>query len=474
MQLSSFLMSACSAEAPAVETGKKYIDTLARRGLTDENVAVQLAFDRLNTPVTEKLTAELYDKVNHLCRRYMDKVARFYLCYDFVPDVNALRTAILCLYEKAPVFHSVFVPHPIRPFWRVCDYTIDDVLTVMQAEDLQAAAIAFLEQSVAPEDPSQMKIALVHNENESILVFRWNHMIMDGGGFKQFVSDLCNAYNEYRQTGNASLAFRTGTRAYSAVYADLPKEKKRKAKLQIAGVAVREKKVLPFTAKNGEEKNTIVYHAVSEAVVSAAVAVAKQNGATVNDLLSAAYIYAAYKMIGCEKQPLHLSCAVDLRRYIRNPAALGYTNHTTFMYCSVPQLSESPVQLLTAVRDSNRKNKADEYLGLHGIPLLHFAYCSMIYAQADAVVRLFYNNANIALSNVGPVDSDGFALDGHRVTDALVAGGAKEKPCAAATVLTVNGKLTISVCTKGNENDRAMLKEFFAFFEQFLRSIPPK
>lgn len=465
-------MEGCSAEAPAVAAGKAYIDRLAQRGLQDENVAVQLALQRVNTPVQERLPAELYDKVNYLCRRYMDRVARFYLCYDFVPDVNALQTAILCLYEKAPVFHSVFCPHPIRPYWQVCeDYTVQDVLTVLQTDELQAAAIGFLEQSVPLDDVSQMKMALVHNGRQSILVFRWNHMIMDGGGFKQFVADLCRAYDFYVQTGDAPTDFRHGTRAYEAVYADLPGEMKRKAKMQLAGKSVREKKTLPFTPTDGEEKTSIVFHSVAAAVFEKAAAAAKKHGATVNDLLSAAYVYAARTLIGCGAQALHLSCAVDLRRYIRNPQRLGYTNHTTFMYCSVDNAAAEPLALLRGVHGSNLKNKQDAFLGLHGLPLLHFAYASMVHVQAEAVVRLFYTNANLALSNVGAVDVQLFSLDGHPVTDALVAGGAKEKPCAAATALTVNGKLTVSVCSRANQADREMLTAFFGYFEQYLRAI---
>lgn len=457
-----------------IKKAVKHLSLLSARGLDDDRVAAQLAFEYIkNGKDIKKLPAELYDKVNYLCRFYMDRVARFYLCYDFVPDVKALQTAIICLYEKAPIFHSLFSDNHICPCWQVNDYHIDDVFSVIQAEDLPSAAIAFLEQSVAFSDPSQMKIALVHDGEKSILAFRWNHMIMDGGGFKQFTKDLCKAYNDYRQTGDAPTDFRTGSRKYSEVYADMPVRFRKKAKAQIAGVTVKEKRKLPFTPKDGSECNSIVYHSVSKDVLQPAMRVAKQNGATVNDLLCAAYVWACYAVMGEADKPLHLSCAVDLRRYMKNAEQLGYTNHTTFMYCSVPELSDSPLQLLQLVRDSNAKNKQDPFLGLHGIPLLNFAYSSMIQLQAEAVVKLFYNNADIALSNVGPVDVNGFALDGHAVTDALVAGGAKVKPCAAATVLTVNGKLTISVCTKGNGRDRDMLQSFFIFFEQYLRSIAP-
>ena len=47
--------------------------------------------------VPKKLKSEMYDKVNYMCRRYMDRIARFELDYDFVPDIAALKYALICI-----------------------------------------------------------------------------------------------------------------------------------------------------------------------------------------------------------------------------------------------------------------------------------------------------------------------------------------------------------------------------------------
>ena len=92
-----------------------YLALLQKRGLNDARVAAQLSFEQVNNGRDiQKLPAELYDKVNYLCRCYMDRVARFYLCYDFVPDVKALQTAIICLYEKAPGLERNLVLFMVR------------------------------------------------------------------------------------------------------------------------------------------------------------------------------------------------------------------------------------------------------------------------------------------------------------------------------------------------------------------------
>ena len=85
-------------------------------------------------------------------------------------------------------------------------------------------------------------------------------------------------------------------------------------------------------------------------------------------------------------------------------------------------------------------------MGLHGLPLLNIAYKSMVYLQAETVVKLFYNNPTLSVSNVGKIDTVAFSLANNPPFSAFVAGAAKNKPCAVMTALTINGTLKASMC----------------------------
>ena len=89
--------------------------------------------------------------------------------------------------------------------------------------------------------------------------------------------------------------------------------------------------------------------------------------------------------------------------------------------------------------------------------ILNIGYSTMVYAQAEIVVGLFYNNANLAISNVGKMDLDALSLNGHKPIGAAVAGAAKKKPCAMMTALTINGNLQLSICSVGNEEDEKII-----------------
>ena len=119
------------------------------------------------------------------------------LRYDFEIDIEALKTVLICFFEKAPVLHSSFTDNHVRPYWTVQDYKIDDVLTVknVSAEELDGEIDAFLTQCIPPEAPLQMKVAVFRYEGKTVLCIVENHMCMDGGDFKYFMNALCKNYN---------------------------------------------------------------------------------------------------------------------------------------------------------------------------------------------------------------------------------------------------------------------------------------
>lgn len=460
-----------SEQALAFEKASDYVSALQKKGISDVKIAAGLAVALLKKgEEKKKLPMELYDKVNYMCRCYMDRIARFRLDYDFVPDIDSLKTALVCLYEFAPIFHARPVDNHIAPYWKVCDYVIEDSLTVESTQNIDKSAYEFLTKGVDLKENVQMKIGLFIEDGKCALCLRWNHMIMDGGGFKQFADDLFRAYNEVRN-GKTPTDFRTGSRHFSEVYADLPEEIRKQAQSKFANKTSGEKKHLPFTPKSDSDRNILVVRSIPADIFTAAIKAAKKNGATVNDLISAAYIEAAYKLIGCENEPMTLSCAVDLRRYIKDTSRLGYTNHTTFMPCTLERKGDTAIGTLKAVAESTKQSKKDEFLGLYGLPLLNFAFTKMIYAQAEFTVKLFYNNASLAVSNVGPVDTKAYAFEGHEPVDAMVGGGAKKKNCAAVTALTINGKFTVSMSIEGTDKDAETAERFFELMEESIREI---
>ncbi len=453
---------------------EKEFEALRAKGLTDNSVIKALTEHKINTPYTlkKKYPTELYDKVNLMCRKYMDRMARFEVDYDFEVDIEKFKNTVICCLECAPFIHSRVVNSPIAPYWKVSDYRIDDVVFFKEVDDIEKARIDFLKNSIPLNNNVQIHIGVFINSGRTHFVFYWNHMLFDGGGFKAFWSDICRNYSLYVSENIPPIDFSSGSRKYTDVYKDFSPEKKKQAKKQLINISPRAKRTLPFENNDKTDNVLIVYREVNEENTAKAIRFAKENGATVTDLLIAAYITALGKISGMNADDdISVACATDLRRHIKDLNSIGYTNHVSFGHCSLKRMGKDLGETLELVSEKTKEIKNDEFMGLHGIPLLNIAYKTMVHLQAEAVVKLFYNNPVLSVSNVGNVDKTGFEILGQTPCDALVVGAAKNKPCAVMTCLSVKGRLKFSMCLRGTENDETVLNSFFDEIKTTIENI---
>lgn len=450
------------------------IISLRNKGLTDDKVINDLIEHKLNTPYTlkKRYPTETYDKINLMCRKYMDRLARFEVDYDFIIDEEKFKNTAICCLECAPFMHSQVINNPIAPYWRVADYYIDDMVIVKTVDDIDAAREEFFKIQIPLKSNMQMKIGLYYCEGKTYVLFIWNHMLFDGGGYKAFWGDFCKCYSDYVLNGISPLGFSSGSRRYSEVYKDMDKDKRKLAKKQLANVAPKDNHRMPFKSNEKTDNIIIVHREIGEEYLKKALSFAKENGATFNDILVTAFITALSKVAKLpEDDSIRISCATDLRRHMKSLDGIGYTNHVSFSHCYLENKGKNFKETLIKVSEKTNEFKNDPFMGLHGIPLLNFAYKSMTYIQAETLVRMFYNNPVLCVSNVGNVDKMGFEMANNSPFSAFVAGAAKNKPCAVMTALTVKGRLKASMCLRGNDDDKEVLEEFFTEFKNAIESI---
>lgn len=445
-----------------------------KKGLTDEKVIRELIELKSRNPELSKkrLPTEMYDKVNLMCRNYMDRLARFELDYDFIIDVEKFKNTAVCCLETVLCLRAQVINHPVMPYWRVSDYSVDEFVTVEETNDIEKSRAAFFERSIPLKSRVQMNIGLFICNGKTYICFIWNHMCMDGGGFKMFWRDFCRNYTEYVNNGVSPLSFSFGSRSYEEVYKDFDKGKKRKAKRQFANVSPRLKLRFPFENDNREDDIIIVSRKIDSEHFTKARNYVKSAGATVTDLLLASYIDSFAEIAGISSRDrISVACAIDLRRHIKDLSGIGYTNHVSFVHCDIDGRGDSFKQTIDIVSRKMKELKNDEFMGLHGLPLLRMAYKNMVYIQAESIVKLFYNNPVFSVSNVGVIEPSEFILGCKGPFDAFVAGAAKNKPCAVMTALSINGTLSASMCLRGNDNDREVLERFFTEFESRIKSL---
>ena len=419
-----------------------------------------------------RLTAELWDKMHYLFRDFNDRMVHVELNYDFIPDIEALKTVIICAFEKAPVLHSKFVDTKLSTHWEVKPYDIDDVFSVAYPENVQEAVDEFLTQYIAPDADIQMKIALFIKDGKSTLCMVENHMCMDGGDLKYFLQAFCENYSKYVTDGISPVEFRTGSRSYDDVYSGFSKTEAGVAQRLFKNINAKDNHKFPLTPNNIRDKSFIARKKFSEETLAKLKVKGKELGATINELLLASYFYSVYELAGYPKtDKVMISNAIDLRRHMDNVEDKGFTNHTSWMQCAIPERGRDIFETVQYVVRSSNKFKKDKFMGLYGLPLLNFGYNILPHAASEEIIKIGYSNPLMAMSNIGILKGADFALAGHEPADAFMSGAVKYKPFVLLTATTYRNVITLSMCVRGNEEDKKIVNDFFSLMEKNINTI---
>ncbi len=424
-----------------------------------------------------RLNAELWDKMHYLFRDFNDRMVHVELEYDYEIDIQALRTVLVCFFEKAPVLHSSFTDNHIRPYWTVNTYRIDDALTVetVSEEELAAEVDEFLTQYIPPEAEIQMKVAVFYHGGKSTLCIVENHMCMDGGDFKYFMKALCRNYNNYIQNGISPLDLRQGSRSYTSVYKDFSKKDKKAAESLYRNINKKDEHRFPLTKSEKDDKSFIARHIIPAEKFLLIRSEGKKYGATINDMLMAAYFTSLYELAGWDKsESVSISCAIDLRRHMKDDEDMGVTNHTAWMQCRIPELGRDIFETLQYSIRSANQFKQDKYMGLHGLPLLSLGYKIMPHAASEEIIKIGYSNPLIAMSNIGILEVDKLALEGHEPVRGFMSGAVKYKPFVLLSATSMRNELTLSMCVRGNDEDKKIVERFFGLMEKNLDILTGK
>lgn len=86
------------------------------------------------------------------------------------------------------------------------------------------------------------------------------------------------------------------------------------------------------------------------------------------------------------------------------------------------------------------------------------------HAIAEFGIKVVYDNPPTSLSNIGQLDDASLRLLGNPPVDGFITGAVKYKPYVLLSACSLGDDLTIGMCIRGNEEDRAIVERFFDIF----------
>ena len=368
--------------------------------------------------------------------------------------------------ECVPVFHASFEVGFFRSHWKVHPRDVHKTVTFQEIADanLEEQQERFLADYIAPSEPQQLRIRVFYHGEKTTICLLVSHMCMDAGSLKYFLACLCRIYGQISR-GETPEKVKMGDRAYTAVYECFSPEKRKGALRQLKNINEKDDSFFPLTPEAEGDRIMIIRRKLPAGMLPEMRAAAKRVGATINDLILTAYFESLYDLAGYARdRGLSISCAIDLRRHLSGPAKESITNHTAWMQCRTPGKGSTPAETLDAVRKSVAGFKADPYMGLHGLPLIGTIYNVLPHAIAEFGIKVVYDNPPTSLSNIGQLDDASLRLLGNPPVDGFITGAVKYKPYVLLSACSLGDDLTIGMCIRGNEEDRAIVERFFDIF----------
>jgi NRPS condensation-like uncharacterized protein len=295
---------------------------------------------------------------------------------------------------------------------------------------------------------------------------------MDGGDLKYFLKSFCENYTNYVENGISPIEYRTGSRAYTDVYSGFGKMESGVAQRLFKNINARDNHKFPLTNDSIRDASFIARKKFSEETLLKLKAKGKQLGATINELILACYFYSVYELAGYpENDQVMISNAIDLRRHMNSVDNKGFTNHTSWMQCAIPERGKDIFETVKHVIKSSNRFKKDKFMGLYGLPLLNFGYNFLPHTVSEEIIKIGYSNPLMAMSNIGILNGRHLALCGKEPTDAFMSGAVKYKPFVLLTVTTYKNVITLSMCVRGNEEDKKIVTQFFNLMEKNINTI---
>lgn len=396
------------------------------------------------------------EKMQYLVHDQNDNTIRFVLAYPGLADEQKLCRAMRAVVMGADVLHASFDPGIVHATWHVHETLADsDFFQVVRtAGDPAQEALRWALRPVKPQGKCQLYCTLVLGEETSALAFCISHLCADGSDARYLLFKLIEAYRE------GSVSIKNGRRDPEQLYSRLSK---RELRTLMHSPATGIQSPYPFaTTEPGEKRmaNLIIPADVMERAHRRA----KALGATTNDLLLAA-CYAAYAAApGVDAQaPMSIMSMMDLRRHCPNGDSEGLSNLSGTLPTALSDgMPKDFHALVTEIARQTKREKDNPQAGLTGLPLIHRAARSLPMPLLIKAAGRAYGSVGIGLTNLGPLNGCGLALDGLSPTAGWFGGPLKKKPHMQVSAASFDGACTLTVVGQYTRQDEEHIQAFLA------------
>lgn len=403
--------------------------------------------------------AVVWDVMQLMFQKFNDHQLHSVIYFDSQLDEDCIKKSVDMSLDAFPIIRCKFVEKSCFkfPYWEDYNFKSDDMVNLVKTEDIEGAIKKLIVFNINETLGPQMRFNIIRSSKRDVLCIVFNHMIADAAGFREYLYMLSSIYSNLKKNPGYVCNYSMGSRSVKQVFKRFSFSDK--LKILKASSHLSKYNTGAFFPLEGDMNHPFIErYKISREKFFRIKAYAKNNDATINDVLLAAYMRSLSKVLGVKH--ISLPCPVDLRKYLPGRKADGIANFISNMICDIGEdMGDTFNDTLLKVKKC-MDNEKKSFSCLNGPLMLEIVFGILPYKMAKGIVNRAFTNPLLAMTNIGIIDKNKLQFEGLNVKDTFICGSIKYKPYFQVAVTTFDNEVTLSVNFYGTENDRKKIREF--------------
>ena len=396
----------------------------------------------------ETIASTPQDWFNYIARGLSSNaLIQYVIRLDGEIDYKLLSQAVLRSIQVVPVLGCRFQEEELQPVWTPVAFEPASLCRLVETNDIQKEIDRFLSQELDAAQEPPIKLCLIKDNKQNVIVVKLNHAVCDGAGSKYFLKLLADSYTQLSRKEVVIPAENKLSRNTQAFYEALGIQEPqsyfdpKKAELSSSW---------GFPVEDGETATPVFSHQLLRLGKTDFLRIrqfAKEHQYSINSVLMAAYYLALREVLTPAERANELQFTVDLRSYLPADSQQTICNLSAILNADLPTPNADFLVMVALVEKAVKTALASDGL-VHGTIGGDLAGTFGFQATADFFKADWTNiletgKCTPMISNLGRLDASPISFGGITISDLYLVSPAFYAPAFMLGVSTYEDVLTV-------------------------------
>ncbi len=416
----------------------------------------------------KRIYASANDNLNYLLRSGTDQQINFIFHLNGHIDTNRMKKAVRLSMDAEPVLGCRYVINRRKTYWERRD-DIDDLeyFTLIKSDNPESDIRKIVLYQIDPSIESIIQIKIIRTKQNDILYIKSDHSVMDGGGFYDYLTLLCDIYNKLIEDPDYQVKPNVlATRELNQVFKHYNFRKKMRSLLRDEGY-------IPTwsfpSIGTGRTKKTFTLRQIEPDRFERIKVYGKERNATLNDMFLTAVFRSLFKLKKPDSnKPMTIAVPTDLRVLMPTKKAETIANLVSSTFVSLKYDPEATFDGMLIELNKQMNKKKDIYLGMgqtymiNNLFKLRYAWVRWL---ANRIYKGLYRRGKMhpIITNVGQIDSQKRFFGNVDVEDGYIITPINWAPSFSMGISSYNKKISFSIAFCEDSYDKRTIELFLDY-----------